>query len=152
MSCLLVPVDFLSDEQVARYRRFRDEGSVAELEQFLHLDAKALDVPAGKRRPATMLGWAMRRGTVRMLGTFLVDAPLELPAEVMEFVAGQLDIDPACAPECLTRPKTAYEHFGRPTPASLVPRPTSRSSRPPGLVGGVQFSRTRAPMEPAEVC
>jgi hypothetical protein len=47
-----MPVDFLSDEQVARYRRFRPEVSVAELEQFFRLDAKALEALAGKRRPA----------------------------------------------------------------------------------------------------
>jgi hypothetical protein len=51
-----MPVDFLSDEQVARYRRFRPEMSVAELEQSFRLDAKALDALAGKRRPATKLG------------------------------------------------------------------------------------------------
>ncbi|NBE93952.1 DUF4158 domain-containing protein [Nonomuraea sp. KC401] len=61
-----MPVDFLSDEQVARYRRFRPEVSVAELEQFFRLDAKALQTLAGKRRPATKLGWAVQWGTVRL--------------------------------------------------------------------------------------
>jgi hypothetical protein len=42
-------VDFLSDQHVARYRQFRPEVSVAELEQFFRLDAKALDALAGKR-------------------------------------------------------------------------------------------------------
>ncbi|WP_084262312.1 DUF4158 domain-containing protein [Actinomadura formosensis] len=55
-----MPVDFLSDEQVARYRRFRDEVTVGELEQFFRLDAKARAVVADKRRPATKLGWAAR--------------------------------------------------------------------------------------------
>ncbi|GAA3801961.1 hypothetical protein GCM10022226_22230 [Sphaerisporangium flaviroseum] len=105
-----MPVDFLSDEQVARYRRFRGEVSAAELEQFFRLDVKALDVLAGKRRPAAKLGWAVQWGTVRMLGTFLTEGPLDVPSEVLEFVAAQLDVDPACAPEYLTRPKTAYEH------------------------------------------
>jgi hypothetical protein len=70
-------VEFLSDEQVARCRRFRPEVSVAELEQFFRLDAKAPKTPAGKRRPATKPGWAVQRGTVRMLGTFLA-APEDL--------------------------------------------------------------------------
>ncbi|WP_271217556.1 DUF4158 domain-containing protein [Streptosporangium carneum] len=102
-----MPVDFLSDEQVARYRRFQPEVSVAELEQFFRLDARAL---AGKRRPATKLGWAVQWGTVRMLGTFLAEDPLDVPGVVLAFAAEQLDIDPACAIEYLTRPKTAYEH------------------------------------------
>ncbi|MEU4540669.1 hypothetical protein AB0G15_38145 [Streptosporangium sp. NPDC023825] len=59
-----MPVDFLSDEQVARYRRFRPEVSVAELEQFFRLDAKALEALAGKRRPATKPG-SVQRGVRR---------------------------------------------------------------------------------------
>ncbi|MDL4776778.1 MULTISPECIES: hypothetical protein [Thermomonosporaceae] len=43
-----MPVDFLSHEQVARYRRFRDEVTVGELEQFFRLDAKARAVVADK--------------------------------------------------------------------------------------------------------
>jgi Domain of unknown function (DUF4158) len=68
-------VDFLSDEQVARYRRFRPEVSVAELEQFFRLDSRALEALTSKRRPATKLGWALQWGTVRMLGTFLAEDP-----------------------------------------------------------------------------
>ncbi|WP_344948297.1 Tn3 family transposase [Sphaerisporangium flaviroseum] len=105
-----MPVDFLSDEQVARYRQFRPEVSVAELEQFFRLDTKALQAVAGKRRPATKLGWVVQWGTVRMLGTFLTEDPLDVPGAVLEFVAEQLNIDPACAIEYLSRPKTAYEH------------------------------------------
>ncbi|GAB2498410.1 hypothetical protein GCM10027187_75290 [Streptosporangium sandarakinum] len=52
----------------------------------------------------------MQWGTVRMLGTFLAEDPLDVPAQVLEFIAERLGIGPACAPEHLTRPKTAYEH------------------------------------------
>ncbi|MEV4285952.1 DUF4158 domain-containing protein [Nonomuraea bangladeshensis] len=65
---------------------------------------------AGEDRPAAKLGWAVQGGTVRMLGTFLAEGPSDVPPEVLEFVAAQLDVDPACAPEYLMRPKTAYEH------------------------------------------
>jgi hypothetical protein len=83
---------------------------VAELEQFFRLDANALQALAGKRRPATKLGWAVQWGTVRMLGTFLSEDPLDVPGAVLAFVAEQLGVDPVCAPEYLTRPKAAYEH------------------------------------------
>ncbi|MFG6201006.1 DUF4158 domain-containing protein [Nonomuraea sp. JJY05] len=73
-----MPVDFLSDEKVARYRRFRPEVSMAELEQFFRLDSRALEALASKRRPATKLGWALQWGTVRMLGTFLAEDPLDV--------------------------------------------------------------------------
>ncbi|MDP9868724.1 MULTISPECIES: DUF4158 domain-containing protein [Streptosporangium] len=48
-----MPFEFLSDEQIARYGRFPEEPSAAELEQFLRLDRSALDALASKRRPAT---------------------------------------------------------------------------------------------------
>lgn len=63
-----MPADFLSDEQVERYRRFRGEVTVGGLERFFRLDAKARGV-ADKRRPATKPGWAVQWDTVRMLGT-----------------------------------------------------------------------------------
>lgn len=59
-----MPFEFLSDEQIARYGRFPEEPSAAELEQFLRLDRSALDTLASKRRPATKLGWAVQWGTV----------------------------------------------------------------------------------------
>ncbi|MFI9842268.1 DUF4158 domain-containing protein [Nonomuraea sp. NPDC051941] len=63
-----MPFEFLSDEQIARYGRFPEEPSPAELKQFFRLDRAALDALASKRRPATMLGWAVQWGTVWMLG------------------------------------------------------------------------------------
>jgi Domain of unknown function (DUF4158) len=52
-----MPFEFLSDEQIARYGRFPEEPSAAELEQFFRLDRRALDALASKRRPATKVGW-----------------------------------------------------------------------------------------------
>ncbi|MBB5775882.1 DUF4158 domain-containing protein [Nonomuraea jabiensis] len=105
-----MPFEFLSGEQVARYGRFPDEPSPAELEQFFRLDRAALDALATKRRPATMLGWAVQWGTVRMLGVFLTEDPLVVPPGAVAFVAEQLDLDPACLADYGQRPKTAYEH------------------------------------------
>ncbi|MEK8174158.1 DUF4158 domain-containing protein [Streptomyces sp. M19] len=46
-----------------------------------------------KRRPATRLAWAVRWGTVRMLGTFLTEDSTVIPASVVRFVAEQLTLD-----------------------------------------------------------
>ncbi|MEU8148781.1 DUF4158 domain-containing protein [Nonomuraea sp. NPDC048901] len=105
-----MPFEFLSDEQVARYGRFPEEPSASELEQFFRLDRAALDALADKRRPATRLGWAVQRATVRMLGVFLTEDPLAVPSGAVAFVAEQLDLDPACFADYGQRPKTAYEH------------------------------------------
>ncbi|MBA9005696.1 hypothetical protein HNR21_004578 [Actinomadura cellulosilytica] len=40
----------------------------------------------------------------------MADTPLEVPAEVIGFAAEQVGVERECAPEYLTRPKTAYEH------------------------------------------
>lgn len=97
-----MPFEFLSDEQIARYGRFPEEPSSAELEQFFRLDRSALDALASKRRPATKLGWAMQWGMVRMPGVFLTDVPLAVPPEAVAFVAEQLGLHPAhrCWPWC----------------------------------------------------
>src|SRR4051812_16688150 len=55
-------------------------------------------------------GGAVQLGTVRFQGTFLAD-PLEVPAEVVAYVASQLGIaDPACFRQYADREKTPYEH------------------------------------------
>lgn len=105
-----MPFEFLSDEQVARYGRFPEEPSSAELEQFFRLDRSALDALASKRRPATKLGWAMQWGTVRMLGVFLTENPTAVPGGAVAFAAEQLDVDPVCFPDYTQRQQTAYEH------------------------------------------
>jgi len=105
-----MPVEFLSDEQVARYGRFAAMPSAGELELFFRLDGRARELAAAKRRPAARLGWAVRWGTVRMLGTFLTDDPTAVPDPVVAFVAERLGIDPACFAGYTSRAQTAYEH------------------------------------------
>lgn len=68
---------------------------MAELEQFFRLDRAALDALASKRRPTTRLGWAVQWDTVRMLVVFLTEAPTQVPAGAVGFVAKQLQLDPA---------------------------------------------------------
>ncbi|KOU82506.1 hypothetical protein ADK93_28880 [Streptomyces sp. XY58] len=49
--------------------------------------------------------------TVRYVGRFLVDDPLDVPWSVVDHLAGQLGIeDPSVVKRDAERPKTAYEH------------------------------------------
>jgi hypothetical protein len=107
-----VPVEFLSEEQVARFGRFVADPSPLELERFFHLDDEALKLLASTRREENRMEFAVQWGTVRMLGTSLDEHPTAVPRGVAVFVGEQLGIQ---APESLTayaeeRPKTAYEH------------------------------------------
>lgn len=103
-------VEYLSDDQAARYGQFAEEPSTQDLEEFFRLDTAALEVSGTKRRPHNRLGWAVQWGTVRMLGTFLT-APADVPTGVADFVAEQLGIeDPSCLKLYPERLPTQHEH------------------------------------------
>jgi hypothetical protein len=74
-----MPEEFLSDEQVAVYRRYNRPPSRAELDRYFFLDDKARGLIEPKRRLYTRLGFAVQLTTVHYLGTFLAD-PTDVPA------------------------------------------------------------------------
>ncbi len=95
---------------MARYGRLCRGASVQELEEFFRLDAVALEKAAFKRRAHNRAGWAVRWGTVRMLGTF-PKVPAEVPPRVAAFVAEQLGIDePSCLKSYPERLPAQHEH------------------------------------------
>ena len=73
-----MPVEFLSDEQAARYGQYHADPSPEQLTQFFYLSAADKQFLAPRRLPHTRLGCAVQLGTLRFLGTFLVD-PLQVP-------------------------------------------------------------------------
>ncbi|MDN5769138.1 MAG: DUF4158 domain-containing protein [Humibacillus sp.] len=107
-----MPVEFLTDEQAARYGRFVEVPSRAELDRLCFLDDADRALVARRRGDASRLGFALQLVTVRSLGTFLID-PLDVPTAVLDFVAEQLAIaDPSCVKSYLTRRSTRFEHAG----------------------------------------
>jgi TnpA family transposase len=105
-----MPVDFLSDEQVARYGRFAAEPSPGELELFFRLDERALTHARSKRAPANRVGWAVQWGAVRMLGAFVTEDLSAVPEVVVRFAAEQVDVDPAEFGAYADRRQSRYEH------------------------------------------
>ena len=96
--------------KAAAYGRYAGPPSRAELERVFFLDdedPKLVDLRRGDHMKA---GFALQMVTVRRLGTFLED-PLDVPGEVLDFVAGQLGIaNPAVVKRHTERAKTKSDH------------------------------------------
>ncbi|MFJ1900516.1 Tn3 family transposase [Streptomyces sp. NPDC088115] len=106
-----MPVEFLTDEQAAAYGRFVEEPTRPELERFFFLDDVDRDLIALRRTTSHQLGFAVQMCTVRYVGRFLVDDPLDVPWSAIEHLAAQLQIEDASVVKRYTeRAKTAYEH------------------------------------------
>jgi hypothetical protein len=107
---VLLAVDFLTDAQAARYGRFGDVPSRADLERFFFLDDADKAFLKDRRGDHNRLGLVLQATTVRYLGVFLEDV-LDVPWPVVEYLAVQLGIDdPSCVKLYTSRKKTAYEH------------------------------------------
>lgn len=64
-----MPLDFLTDDQIAAYERFAGDLSRAELEGFFLLDGTALDLIANKRGDHNRLGMGVQIGTCGSSGS-----------------------------------------------------------------------------------
>jgi TnpA family transposase len=91
-----VPVEFLTDEQAAKYAAYDGAPSRTELERFFFLDDADRALIEPKRRAHNRLGFAVQMTTVRFLGVFL-DDPTDVPAEVVDYLAEQLGVADASA-------------------------------------------------------
>ena len=82
-----MPVEFLTDDEAAAYGRYAAAPSQAELEKIFFLDDGDRALVAQRRGDHMKLRFALQLVTVRYAGLFLED-PLDVPAVVVEFVAG----------------------------------------------------------------
>jgi hypothetical protein len=87
-----MPVDFLTDEQRAKYGNFNGEPTVEELAVYFFLDDTDKKIIYNHRGHHNRLGFAIQLGTVRFLGTLLPDLTL-IPANVISYISQQLGID-----------------------------------------------------------
>ncbi|HEV2639027.1 MAG TPA: Tn3 family transposase [Actinocrinis sp.] len=88
-----MPVDFLTEEQRARYGRFNESPDEGQLGGFFHLDRPDRRRALACNGARNQLGFAIQLGTVRFLGTFLPD-PGQVPEPVTAYIADQLGLDP----------------------------------------------------------
>ncbi len=104
-----MPVEFLSNEQAACCGQYHADPSSEQLTRFFYLSAADQRFLAARRLPHARLGCAVQLGTLRFLGTFLVD-PLQVPAVVVQTLARQLGLAPEQLAPYGDRPNTSYEH------------------------------------------
>ena len=104
-----MPVEFLSDEQAARYGRFAVDPTPEQLTRYFFLNEADLALVAERRRDYNKLGFAVQLCTLRYLGTFLPN-PIQVPRVVVQHVAQQLEIDPEVFLRYALREETRYTH------------------------------------------
>ncbi|MGH9156718.1 MAG: DUF4158 domain-containing protein, partial [Acidimicrobiales bacterium] len=105
-----VPVEFLSDDEVARYGAYSGPLTRKQLDTEFFLDDRDLELVGRRRGDHTRLGFALQLVTVRNLGAFLTD-PTAVPTEALEYVADQLGVaDPSCVKRYMSRRTTRFEH------------------------------------------
>lgn len=106
-----MPVEFLTDEQAEAYGKFAEEPTKPELERFFFLDDVDRDLIALRRTQHHQLGFALQMCTVRYVGLFLGEDPLDVPWPVVEHLAQQLGIeDASCVKRYTDRRQTVYDH------------------------------------------
>ena len=104
-----MPVDFLTDEQVASYGRFAGPPPQPELERFFFPDDADRGLVGKRRGEANMLGFGVQLGTLRCPGTFPPD-PVDVPTVVGDYVAVQPGIgDASCLKAYAVRAETRAE-------------------------------------------
>jgi hypothetical protein len=86
-----MPVSFVTDEQQRRDGHDVSERTADQLAHDCHLDDADRELIMRRRGDHHRLGFALPRGTVRDLGTFL-ETPIETPPGVVAYLARQLGV------------------------------------------------------------
>ncbi|MEV1248654.1 DUF4158 domain-containing protein [Nonomuraea sp. NPDC049750] len=105
-----MPVEFLSDDEAAAYGRNAGVPTRAELEKMFFLDDADRKLIGRRRGDQHRLGFALQLTTARFVGRFLPD-PLEVPAEVIDYLADQLGVtDVSQIKQYTERRQTQFDH------------------------------------------
>jgi TnpA family transposase len=91
---VVMPVNFLTSEQEARYGQYVEEPTTEQLAKYFWLDDQDKKNIYIHRGNHNRLGYAIQLGTVRFLGTFLSD-PTAIPDNIKYYIAQQLQLDPS---------------------------------------------------------
>lgn len=104
-----MPIEFLSDEQAARYGRYHAAPSPEQLTRFFYLSPQDIRSLTNYCRSYAQLGCAVQLCTPRFLGTFL-SVPTQVPAVVVQTLAQQLHLPAEAWNDPYIRPNTLHDH------------------------------------------
>ena len=104
-----MPVQFLTEADRDRLSRFPEEIPRQDLKDFFWLSADDRQETTRQRGQHNWLGFALQLCCLRYLGFFPSNF-LELPQEVVQFVASQLQVDSNCFHLYGQRPSTQRQH------------------------------------------
>ena len=105
-----MPVDFVTETQLANYGHYPETLSDQDLAQYFYLDATSRQQIATCRGTANRLGYALQLTSLRYLGNFPDDI-CTLPATVITYLAQQLSItDPVAVLDAYQRGETRWDH------------------------------------------
>lgn len=106
-----MPANFPTADQNRHYARFEESPDLNQLGRYFHLAEADRRLVYERRHDHTRLGLAIQVGIVRFLGTFLSEAQWNtVPAEVIRYVAAQLDLQPGLWSEYLRHRQTVFDH------------------------------------------
>lgn len=102
--------EFLTDEHLAQYGRYRGDPTAAQFQDSFHLTSQHLKRIDELRHPHTKLGFAIQLCTLKFLGTFLPD-PIDVPDSVIRTLSTQLQLPPCTdLARYLDRRETRFNH------------------------------------------
>jgi TnpA family transposase len=106
-----MPANFPTAEQKRYYGQYVDEPSQEELGRYFHLAGPDRRLVYATKQDHTQLGIAVQIGSVRFLGTFLIEPQWHsVPSNAVGYVAAQLDLEPDQWTEYLRHRQTVYDH------------------------------------------
>jgi len=100
-----MPVEFLSDQQAARYGAYNVPPDEAQLERYFTLSDADLERLRRKRKGVTRLGFAAQLTTLRFLET-----PGDIPENALAFLRSQLGLPKRVTLEPYSEAQLLWRH------------------------------------------